>query len=287
MMKLGQSEEALFLAEDEVPTSVPSSAVVTPRIPLSSMLSPLLPPPSPPSLASLSWKSLPPPPAWSVEDGDSQLPRYKAETEFGQTRECKDTAADDSDLDIDWGVPPGLGFEKFQPPVPPPSAPPVLSSPRRSAPHGHVYCPNQVCTADGSQGLVDSGSRSPVSLGGKQISCDKAVTPPQRKVLHHEVLPAQTLTLQNVQPQPQALQRELHPQEALLSLGSALHAAGTCTPCAWFWKSQSCQNGLKCARCHLCPKGEVRLRKKVKVAALQAQAIAKVPLDEEGSLILD
>jgi hypothetical protein len=37
----------------------------------------------------------------------------------------------------------------------------------------------------------------------------------------------------------------------------------------------------------LCPKGEVRLRKKVKVAALQAQAMAKFPLAEDGSLILD
>lgn len=253
MMKLGMSEEALLLAEDEVPTSVPSSAVVTPRIPPSSMLGPLLPPPTPPSLASLSWKPLPPPPAWSVEDSDSPLqPKSNVETRCSQTPYCENVFAGDSDQDVDWGVPPGLGFEKFQPPVPPPKAPPVLSSLR----------------------------------SGEQITCEKAVLPPQRDVLHHEAVLAQTS--QDVQPQQLALQGELPTDASCPSLGSALHAAGTCTPCAWFWKSQGCQNGLKCGRCHLCPKGEVRLRKKAKVAALQAaKAPEKFPVADDGSLILD
>jgi len=48
------------------------------------------------------------------------------------------------------------------------------------------------------------------------------------------------------------------------SVGSRLHAAGLCKPCAWFWKSQGCSNGHECEHCHLCPKGEVRRRKKDK-----------------------
>jgi len=253
MMKLGMSEEALLLAEDEVPTSVPSSAVVTPRLPSASTLGPLLPPPTPPSLASLSWKPLPPPPAWSVEDSDSLLQsESKAETRRSQTPYFENVLAADGDQDLDWGAPPGLGFDKFQPPVPPPKAPPVLSSLR----------------------------------SGEQIICEQPVPPPQREVLQHEVVLAQTV--QDVRPQPQAPQRELPTDASCVSLGSALHATGTCTPCAWFWKPQGCQNGLNCGRCHLCPKGEVRFRKKAKVSALQAaKAPGKFPVAEDGSLILD
>eukprot|EP00930_Biecheleria_cincta_P036814 TRINITY_DN2522_c0_g1_i1.p1 TRINITY_DN2522_c0_g1~~TRINITY_DN2522_c0_g1_i1.p1 ORF type:complete len:319 (-),score=59.93 TRINITY_DN2522_c0_g1_i1:263-1219(-) len=85
--------------------------------------------------------------------------------------------------------------------------------------------------------------------------------------------------------QPPALQEELPSP----SLGSALHSTGTCTPCAWFWKPQGCHNGLKCGRCHLCPQGEVRLRKKAKLAAMQAKAAesAGLQITVDGALILD
>jgi len=56
------------------------------------------------------------------------------------------------------------------------------------------------------------------------------------------------------------------------SLGSALHASGQCRPCGWFWKLQGCQNGPNCAHCHLCPPGEVKTRKKSKMAAAKLDA---------------
>lgn len=49
------------------------------------------------------------------------------------------------------------------------------------------------------------------------------------------------------------------------SVGSALHGTGTCRPCAWLWKPQGCQNGAECRHCHLCPEGEIKARRKVKV----------------------
>jgi len=58
------------------------------------------------------------------------------------------------------------------------------------------------------------------------------------------------------------LELDLHDSKS--SLGSALHAMGTCQPCAWFWKPGGCQNGKDCLRCHSCPEGEVKLRQKVK-----------------------
>lgn len=47
-----------------------------------------------------------------------------------------------------------------------------------------------------------------------------------------------------------------------ISIGSEFHAEGKCRPCAWFWKSAGCQNGRECLHCHLCQKGEMKLRKK-------------------------
>jgi hypothetical protein len=65
---------------------------------------------------------------------------------------------------------------------------------------------------------------------------------------------------------------------ALPSVGAALHGTGSCKPCAWFWKPESCRWGLECGHCHLCPVGELRRRKKEKQteakelkAALKAQ----------------
>lgn len=59
-------------------------------------------------------------------------------------------------------------------------------------------------------------------------------------------------------------------QEEPQNSGSELHALGTCEPCAWFWKPQGCRNTNDCSRCHICPAGEIRARKKAKVAKLRA-----------------
>jgi len=61
------------------------------------------------------------------------------------------------------------------------------------------------------------------------------------------------------------------------SPGSSLHgqvdADGhpLCQPCAWFYKGDGCQNGATCRRCHLCPEGELKLRKKHKISKMRSQ----------------
>jgi len=65
------------------------------------------------------------------------------------------------------------------------------------------------------------------------------------------------------------------------SLGSALHASGKCSPCAWFWKPNGCQLGSNCNFCHLCGKGELNARKKAKIAAMRAGIIE--PLRKQGN----
>jgi len=57
------------------------------------------------------------------------------------------------------------------------------------------------------------------------------------------------------------------------SKGSSTHGSGKCRPCAWFWKPDGCQSGLDCNYCHLCPEGELKSRKKLKVAAMRMGAL--------------
>jgi len=71
------------------------------------------------------------------------------------------------------------------------------------------------------------------------------------------------------------------PSKIVPSVGSELHGTGDCKPCAWFWKSQGCQNGRECLHCHLCPKSEVKAKKKMrardrKVAQLEEEAAEAV-----------
>jgi hypothetical protein len=51
------------------------------------------------------------------------------------------------------------------------------------------------------------------------------------------------------------------------SAGSARHEIGRCKPCAFQWKDgKGCENGLDCEFCHLCLPGEIKQRKKEKLA---------------------
>lgn len=51
--------------------------------------------------------------------------------------------------------------------------------------------------------------------------------------------------------------------------GSMMHGAGVCSPCAWYWKPKTCLNGMDCQFCHLCPDGELKSRRKAKLAVMR------------------
>jgi len=62
-----------------------------------------------------------------------------------------------------------------------------------------------------------------------------------------------------------------------LSVGSQSHGTlgpdgqPVCQPCAWFYKDTGCHNNASCRYCHLCPQGELKNRKKQKIARLRNQ----------------
>jgi len=77
------------------------------------------------------------------------------------------------------------------------------------------------------------------------------------------------------------------PAPEQISQGSALHGTGACKPCAWFWKPGSCQNKDSCSYCHLCPEGELKARKKAKVAMMRLGVITPKTAKENPETVLN
>mmetsp|Transcript_65871 Transcript_65871/g.183715 ORF Transcript_65871/g.183715 Transcript_65871/m.183715 type:complete len:232 (+) Transcript_65871:79-774(+) len=59
------------------------------------------------------------------------------------------------------------------------------------------------------------------------------------------------------------------------SAGADLHGTGRCRPCGWFWKPEGCVQGAECCHCHMCPRGELKERKKAKFARMRARKQAE------------
>merc|ERR1719326_1857108 len=67
------------------------------------------------------------------------------------------------------------------------------------------------------------------------------------------------------------------PLDGVPNFGSLAHGSlEGCNPCAFLHKdAQGCQKGVNCPYCHLCPPGELKRRKKEKVAKMKAAAEAE------------
>jgi hypothetical protein len=106
-----------------------------------------------------------------------------------------------------------------------------------------------------SQNLLQ-GQMRPVTMVGTQVNTSQATSP--------SYITTQTMAATSPVVTPYA-SRQPQPSE-----GSVLHGIGQCRPCAWYWKPQGCANGNNCRHCHLCPEGELKNRKKDKVATLRS-----------------
>jgi len=79
------------------------------------------------------------------------------------------------------------------------------------------------------------------------------------------------------QKSPKSPKKKTPNGSSTVSVGSAAHGVfdsegkPTCQPCAWFFKESGCLNGRSCRYCHLCPQGELKNRKKTKVAKLRKE----------------
>eukprot|EP00933_Yihiella_yeosuensis_P018848 TRINITY_DN1536_c0_g1_i1.p1 TRINITY_DN1536_c0_g1~~TRINITY_DN1536_c0_g1_i1.p1 ORF type:complete len:348 (-),score=62.57 TRINITY_DN1536_c0_g1_i1:246-1289(-) len=115
----------------------------------------------------------------------------------------------------------------------------------------------------------------------QQVSHSCQIYQPETEALHTTYQP-ETEALHTTPPLSEVAE---FTTTALPSLGSELHGTGQCKPCAWLFKSRGCQNALSCEYCHLCPEGELKNRKKAKVAAIRMGVLAPrpSPLHSKGS----
>lgn len=67
----------------------------------------------------------------------------------------------------------------------------------------------------------------------------------------------------------EAIQDVFELPEGFSSVGALGHDKSTCNPCAWNWKPGGCFNGRSCNFCHECKEGEMKRRRKERVAALR------------------
>lgn len=85
-----------------------------------------------------------------------------------------------------------------------------------------------------------------------------------------------------------------HPFHTRHSAMEDAHKRGVCQPCAYFFhKQDGCRQGMNCSFCHLCPRSELRRKKKDKAKALKAMRraaegpengqLVRAPLTDQGS----
>lgn len=163
-----------------------------------------------------------------------------------------------------WRTPP-----PSHPPPPPPvgllSSPPGLLAPVAFVPRdSDDSCSlTGACMALGTVAL-ERDLRGAVPEGGpQQTPCWAPV--PETLATSRGLFMSALPPLDN----PEGADSPRSPARVVPSRGSAVHRAGRCEPCAWFWKPEGCKNGPACGRCHLCPPGEVKARKKAKKTALR------------------
>ena len=212
--------------------------------------------------------------------GESKSRRQAKMAAWRSTTSTLRVPAPSKEEPVLWRPPPGLEPELTPPaPVPPASNVPALGS-VGSAKHSTgecTLCPDaftpegcpkgpqcdkcHLCAAE-FRAVTDDGDGDVVGVVHGTVPCilcgtNKCSCPR----IHSGVAAEQVEILAEA------------PSTDLPSLGSLLHAKGTCSPCAWVWKPQGCHNGRSCGRCHLCPPGEVKLRKKAK--AREARHVRK------------
>lgn len=139
--------------------------------------------------------------------------------------------------------------------------------------------PSECSTANGTDECRPGAWKDPAVLSCEAMLPQRSVPPPPiapPSCLLMEPLespgspPAGHATTQGLIPPPPGL---AVPRSAVTSAGSELHGTGMCRPCAWLWKPRGCLNAVDCRHCHLCPEGEIRARRQMKLEILRHEPL--------------
>mmetsp|Transcript_82247 Transcript_82247/g.228932 ORF Transcript_82247/g.228932 Transcript_82247/m.228932 type:complete len:194 (+) Transcript_82247:1-582(+) len=126
----------------------------------------------------------------------------------------------------------------------------------------------QVVQGDVVQGVVVEESADRAAHGGSKFKQETNDIAAAGKQLFGEALDGEGLD--NIQKHAEGVESMCGLTTGPVdSTGASNHSTGNCNPCAWFWKPRGCGSGARCPFCHLCPEGELKRRKKAKIAAIK------------------
>jgi hypothetical protein len=127
------------------------------------------------------------------------------------------------------------------------------------------------CGGSEEQDVATSGSEEATQATPQDVCQTQLLTPPglvpasSPPLLTPPALPPPLLPLPPELPAAVSLPAD----KGSLSKGSMQHNTGMCRPCAWFWKPMGCESQENCEYCHLCPEGELKVRKKSKLVMMR------------------
>jgi hypothetical protein len=97
--------------------------------------------------------------------------------------------------------------------------------------------------------------------------------------LNDKVSEASTSAAGSFVPSPVDMAEAAAPMDFALNVKTSknlAHNAGKCTPCNYFWhKVDGCRQGDECSFCHLCPKTEIKQRRKDKLRQLRKAGLLR------------
>jgi hypothetical protein len=110
----------------------------------------------------------------------------------------------------------------------------------------------------------------PTTVGSSQVRVQPTTTGQQQQAQQVRVMAVPQAASQSIASPGLTPIDPLATRKPQTSVGATYHGTGTCKPCAWYWKPQGCANSTQCQHCHMCPEGELKNRKKAKVANLRS-----------------
>eukprot|EP00927_Polykrikos_kofoidii_P018440 TRINITY_DN18549_c0_g1_i1.p1 TRINITY_DN18549_c0_g1~~TRINITY_DN18549_c0_g1_i1.p1 ORF type:complete len:317 (+),score=39.13 TRINITY_DN18549_c0_g1_i1:61-951(+) len=151
----------------------------------------------------------------------------------------------------------------------------------------------KVCTATASSDTATAEARSSrrgnAARGAAKSASSKkpvAVAPESAPTAAHNRELAQAvaeiLAAEYEAATSETLKGEDEDGSAISSVGALGHEAGTCSPCAWFWRPSGCSNGRDCRFCHTCPNGTLRRKRREKTKLMRIAEAYNLKVSEDG-----
>eukprot|EP00397_Hematodinium_sp_SG-2012_P004721 GEMP01004735.1.p1 GENE.GEMP01004735.1~~GEMP01004735.1.p1 ORF type:complete len:946 (+),score=165.98 GEMP01004735.1:178-3015(+) len=121
---------------------------------------------------------------------------------------------------------------------------------------------------EGADYPKDHASTRSTTFGGQCVIPDSVTPDNQAPVPSSPRLRVDTGSTTSIKDEDGEQKPKKDQRQPMWSIGAEKHFEGRCQPCGFYYK-KDCRNGSMCVYCHMCPRTELKRRKKDKVAGLR------------------